>query len=173
MRHDNTIADRITGLVFLALGISMLVGGFFMDRLEFRQIHPASIPGLLPMGLGAAMAFCALLLVLSTGRQSPLTGGDNDASVQNATSDDPGSYKNLLVTAFLSIAYAAGLVGQIPFYAATAIFIFLFSVYFLWPGNDANSKAKFRISLLCAVYAMVFAVGISVLFRYGFLVRLP
>jgi putative tricarboxylic transport membrane protein len=125
------------------------------------------------MGLGAAMAFCALLLVLSTRRHPPLNGSDNDAFVDDTTSDDPGSYKNLLVTAFLSVAYAAGLVGQIPFYAATAIFIFSFSVYFLWPGNGADSKAKFRIGLLCAVYALVFAVGISALFRYGFLVRLP
>lgn len=173
MHLDSTIADRITGLVFLALGISMLAGGFMMDRLEIRQIHPASIPGLLPMGLGAAMAFCALLLILSTKHDSHLNGSDNDTPLGDTTSDDPGSYKNLLVTAFLSVAYAAGLVGHIPFYAATAIFIFLFSVYFLWPGNGADVKAKLRTGLLCAVYAMVFAVGISVLFRYGFLVRLP
>ena len=42
----------------------MLAGGYAMDRLEFRQIHPASIPGLLPMILGAALMVCAVLLAV-------------------------------------------------------------------------------------------------------------
>ena len=51
-------ADRVTAIVFLALGLAMLVGGWQMDRLEIRQIHPASIPGLLPMILGGLLALC-------------------------------------------------------------------------------------------------------------------
>ena len=43
------MADRLTaGLLFL-LGLALLVGGYTMDRLEIRQIHPASIPGLVPI----------------------------------------------------------------------------------------------------------------------------
>ena len=37
-------ADRIAAVVFLALGLAMLAGGWTMDRLEARRIHPASIP---------------------------------------------------------------------------------------------------------------------------------
>lgn len=171
MRLDSSIADRISGLIFLTLGISMLVGGFVMDRLEIRQIHPASIPGLLPMGLGVAMIFCAVLLIVST-RHHPTTD-THDSFVENKSTGAQGSYKNLIVTAFLSVAYAAGLVGNISFVVATAIFIFVFSVYFLWPENKEGAQSKIRVISLCAVYAVVFATGISLLFRYAFLVRLP
>jgi len=173
MRFDSSTADRLTGLILLTLGISMLAGGYMMDRLEIRQIHPASIPGLVPMGLGAAMAICALLLIGST-RQSATKGTDSaDDSIELAEPELPGSYKNLTVTALLCVAYAAGLVGNVPFVVATGIFIFLFSVYFLWPEPSGGNRGKLRIGLLCAVYAATFAIGISVLFRYGFLVRLP
>lgn len=160
---ESPAADRITGGVLLTLGISMLVGGFTMDRLEVRQIHPASIPGLVPMALGVAMIVCSLLLIFSARR-----------NLENIKpQSEPGSLKNLLVTAGLSLGYAAGLVGQLPFFAATAIFIFLFSVYFMWPDETSATTSRLRISVLTAVYAVAFALGISVLFQYGFLVRLP
>ena len=66
MRFDTPAADRITAATLFALGAAMTWGGFVMDRLEIRQIHPASIPGLVPMILGAAMMLCATLLALST-----------------------------------------------------------------------------------------------------------
>jgi len=179
MRLESPIADRITGLILFALGISMLVGGFTMDRLEIRQIHPASIPGLLPMGLGLAMALCAFLLILSTLQSesvrydSTREGVSTNLPNEKSKSEEPGSYTNLLVTVFLTVGYGAGLVGHVPFVVATAIFIFLFSLYFLWTGSGTKRKQKSRTITLCAVYAVVFAVGISALFRYGFLVRLP
>ena len=181
MHPDNPTADRVTGGILFVLGISMLVGGYTMDRLEIRQIHPASIPGLVPMILGIAMVICALLLILSTRRQHPEKGNtsnDNDGAEDGTNgdvkADVTGSYKNLCVTALFSVIYAAGLVGRIPFMAATALFIFFFAVYFLWPSADSENKiAKSRLILLCAVYAGIFSIGISVLFRYGFLVRLP
>ncbi|MBD3625750.1 MAG: hypothetical protein HUJ24_10345, partial [Rhodobacteraceae bacterium] len=46
MRFDSPAADRVTAAVLFALGAGMSYGGYVMDRLEIRQIHPASIPGL-------------------------------------------------------------------------------------------------------------------------------
>lgn len=173
MPLNSSKADRISSLVLLALGISMLIGGFLMDRLEIRQIHPASIPGLLPMGLGTAMIICAVLLFYSSSQGLANESNARSTSVKNKLTEPAGSYKDLLVTALFSIIYAAGLVGNIPFFAATAIFIFLFSVYFLWQKDQSSAKSKLQISALCAIYAIVFAAFVSVLFRYAFLVRLP
>ena len=61
-------ADRISAAVFFVIGGAMAYGGFVMDRLEIRQIHPASIPGLLPMVLGAALMICAAALYASSER---------------------------------------------------------------------------------------------------------
>ena len=162
MPVDSRTADRMTGLVLLMLGIAMLVGGYTMDRLEIRQIHPASIPGLVPMGLGVAMIICSVLLIVSARKDA-----------RTANEEQSGSIKNLLITIVLCIAYAGGLLGKMPFPVATAIFIFLFSVIFSWPEKHLELQARVKHVFLIALFAVVFAGGISLLFQYGFLVRLP
>lgn len=144
------------------LGIAMLVGGYTMDRLEIRQIHPASIPGLVPMGLGVAMIICSVLLIVST-RAEP----------QADEKQQPGSIRNLMITVVLCIAYAGGLLGRMPFPVATTLFIFLFSTLFTWPEKHIELPARVKHVSLTALFAVVFAGGISLLFQYGFLVRLP
>ena len=167
MSVDSRTADQMTGLVLLILGIAMLIGGYTMDRLEIRQIHPASIPGLVPMGLGVAMIICSVLLIVSARART-------DTQASEATADEqPGSFKNLLITAVLCIAYAVGLLGKMPFLVATAIFIFLFSAIFSWPEKRVGHPARLKQLFLIALFAVVFASGISLLFQYGFLVRLP
>ena len=49
-------ADLITAIVLLALGLAVFYFSWTMDRLEVRRISPATIPGLVPMILGAALA---------------------------------------------------------------------------------------------------------------------
>ncbi len=144
------------------LGISMLVGGYTMDRLEIRQIHPASIPGLVPMGLGVAMIICSTLLIVSAG-----SGTEQSAPAER------GSFKNLFVSIILCIGYAAGLLGKMPFALATGMFIFAFSLYFSWTEGDNGSRSKLKLVAFTALFAAVFAGAISLLFQYGFLVRLP
>ncbi len=167
MSVDSHTADRMTGLVLLMLGIAMLVGGFTMDRLEIRQIHPASIPGLVPMGLGVAMIICSVLLIVSAQARA------NTQASEATANEKPGSFKNLFVTAVLCIAYAVGLLGKMPFLVATAIFIFLFSAIFNESDKRFAHPARLKQLFLIALFAVVFASGISVLFQYGFLVRLP
>ncbi len=144
------------------LGIAMLVGGYTMDRLEIRQIHPASIPGLVPMGLGAAMIICSLLLILSAG-----AGNDQKSTAEQ------GSFKNLFISIILCIGYAIGLLGKMPFVLATGIFIFVFSLYFSWTADSGKNHSTPKLVILTALFAAVFSGAISLLFQYGFLVRLP
>jgi putative tricarboxylic transport membrane protein len=93
-----------------------------MDRLEIRQIHPASIPGLVPMMLAAA----------------------------------------------LCCAYALVLVGRLPFFIATALFVAAFVAAFRPSG-----RPWLRHGVMAAGFGIATAVTVSALFRYGFLVRLP
>ena len=41
-------ADRIGGLIWIALGAAIVYGSWAMDRLTSLQIHPATAPGLVP-----------------------------------------------------------------------------------------------------------------------------
>ena len=156
MRFESARADRITAAVFFALGAAMAWGGYVMDRLEIRQIHPASIPGLVPMILGAALMVCAVLL---------FRGARDDAP------EGEGSWSHLLIAAGMSVVYALGMVGQMPFAAATAIYLAAFVGWFLW--RDVRPERPWLTAAGVLVFAVVAAAAISALFRYGFLVRLP
>lgn len=162
MRFDTPTADRVAALVFFALGAAMAWGGYAMDRLEIRQIHPASIPGLVPMILGLALMVCAVMLAL--GASKAHDGPPRDPDV---------AWRDLFVALGLCCFYALGLVGSIPFAAATALFVAAFSGWFLWPPAEAGTAARLRIAVAVAVFGIVVAAATSALFRYGFLVRLP
>lgn len=166
MSFDSATADRITAVVLFALGAAMLVGGYTMDRLEIRQIHPASIPGLLPMILGATMMLCAALLFVGAVRRAGAQGAEDRRSAGGE------SWGRLATTAGLSAIYALVLVGWLPFFVSTALYVGAFILCFTWPsrGTAADRAKAVAIAL---VFALATAGAISALFRYGFLVRLP
>lgn len=156
-------ADRLSAIVFFALGLALLVGGWTMDRLEIRQIHPASIPGLVPIILGILLALCAVLLFCST--------------FADAENEEPelihlGSLTRLVLTAVLCIGYALGLVGWLSYFWATAVFTFAFSLVFSYPVNG-DPRAKIIAVAGALALGLVVSFGSSVLFRELFLVRLP
>ena len=150
-------ADRISAAVFFVIGAAMAYGGFVMDRLEIRQIHPASIPGLLPMVLGAALMICAVALYASSER-------DEERAAVGAHSN-----MDLLFAAVWSVVYAVGYVGHLPFAVATAIYI---AGFVGWYTIRERGLEPVRL-IFIAVFAIVAAGAVSALFRYGFLVRLP
>ncbi|MEM1287396.1 MAG: tripartite tricarboxylate transporter TctB family protein [Pseudomonadota bacterium] len=172
MTLDNAKADQWTALVLFALGLAMLVGGYTMDRLEIRQIHPASIPGLVPMILGGAMMLCSSLLYFSARAKNAAAAGSADQQGSSSSGTAEGSLKNLGFAAFYSVAYALLLVGTLPFWLATAIFIAVFYFHFSW-RSDANTRAKSISAALAISFGLVGAFAIATLFQEGFLVRLP
>ena len=64
-------ADLITGAVFAALGIAVLVESWNMPRLEERSINPWTVPGLVPGLLGVIIAMLGVILAV----RSVLAGG--------------------------------------------------------------------------------------------------
>lgn len=156
-------ADRATAVVFFALGIAMLVGGFTMERLEIRQIHPLSIPGLMPMLLGGALAFCAIILLFQS-----RSGDHGSGEIKMAS----GSFTRLALTVALTLSYALILVGWLPFFWATAIFIAAFTLVFSWDGAE-DQRARILTALKSVVYGGAAAFAVVTLFEKAFLVRLP
>lgn len=153
-------ADRVTALVLVGLGIALCWGGFVMDRLEVRQIHPASIPGLVPMGLGVLSVICGGLLWMQTRYAS------SDLKV------DWGNINKLVWAGALCLVFATLLVGNVSFFIASFVFITSFTARFTW-SSDATGAERARKLAFAVVLGLVFAGLISALFQYLFLVRLP
>ncbi len=159
-------ADLYTAPLFFLLGAAMLWGGWTMDRLTIRQIHPASIPGLVPMMLGAMLIVCAVVLFVQARGKLARGEADIDADATNA------SWRHFFIALGICCFYALALVGHVPFPVATALFITGFVILFeIEPKQGAAHIGK--VLLIAAILGIAASAAISVLFRYAFLVRLP
>ncbi len=161
------MADLITGLVLFALSLAVIYGAWTMPRLEIRQIHPLSAPGLTPGLLGIALALTSLLLIARAMRSR--AGASADIAPEEA---NPGANFRLVTAVVLCLVYALGLIGRMPFWLATAIFVTVSIAVFEW--QRGGSRARRPVRLAWALFLGVTAgITVSYVFRDLFLVRLP
>ncbi|MBB4120936.1 tripartite tricarboxylate transporter TctB family protein [Martelella radicis] len=159
--------DLTVTAILLAIGIAQFVGGFTMDRLEVRRIHPASIPGLLPMILGIAITIVAGLQLWGLMRSK---GNDDGAHVSGLI--DRAELLKLLGLIAICAAYALVLVGRIHFWAASSLFVASFVIIFEF-SSGMSRRALFLMVARAVIIAVVFGGALSYLFEDLFLVRLP
>ena len=147
--------------------MSLIWGGYAMDRLEIRKIQPVSIPGLVPMLLGSALILCgAALWHEARKRVSEVVADDSTPH------EAPGiGLHRLWLSITLCLTYALGLVGRIDFTLATFLFIVIFKLSFTSRGSLRTNPV--RSTLIAIGFAAIASIGISRLFADGFLVRLP
>jgi putative tricarboxylic transport membrane protein len=157
-------ADFWTALVLLVLGVAALYGGLSMDRLEIRRIHPASIPGLVPMLLGLALIFCSGLLLAQAIRQ----GGHR----KHGFSVDQGTVQPLGLCLVLTLAYPLVLIGKLPYWLATTLFVFAFVFLMEW-SSGRSPAGHLRAGATALLQAVLVGVIVALLFEKFFLVRLP
>ncbi len=163
-------ADFLTGLVLIFLSLYVMFESWKMPRLEHLKVHPLSVPGLVPAFLAAVILIFATVLVV----RSVLRGGHRLTFTFKGflqTLRSPGNQR-LLLTAVLTIAYAAFLIGTLPYGLATGLFIFVFIVLFEWK-KGINIAQQRRGILSASLIAILSAVAITLVFERLFLVSLP
>ncbi len=107
----------MSGLVWLALALAIVIGSWQMDRLEHLKVSLYTAPGLVPGLLGLALAIMALLLILRSLRAGAL-------SEAKLPSFSLREHWRLLIALALCLIFALGLLGSgLPFWLAAAIFI--------------------------------------------------
>jgi hypothetical protein len=160
-------ADLLTGIVLALLGLFVFYEAYTMSRLEARRIHPATIPGLVPMMLGAGLAFLGALLASRSWRMEADGGWRAFGALF-------GSMAAVRVMAgkFLFFVFTLGLIGWLPFWAASMLFIAAFILTFEMVLTDAPVPAATSL-FWAAATALVCGGGIYYLFANVFLVRLP
>ena len=163
---DRRTVDSAVASILMVAGLAQLWGGFSMDRLEIRRIHPASIPGLVPMFLGAAMFILALIVFMASRRTPSAQAGDTENTIGIA------EIRSFVVVVLLAGIYALGLVGNIHFWLASALFVFTFIMVAEWQRLETGA-ARLRMGAIAAIIAISVTGGISYMFETGFLVRLP
>jgi hypothetical protein len=144
-----------------------------MDRFTKMGASLYTMPGFVPGILGCIiMVLGATLIWRSWRRSRSLAGSITQPVLQPAT--QPIHHANTLFNQRIVLAlplclvYAAGLIGLLPFWLATALFIGVFTYCFA-PKEIAQSK-RILSSISSGVITTAVVIGV---FQYIFLVRLP
>jgi hypothetical protein len=157
-------ADFITGIAITLLALAVIVLSLEMPRFEDRNVNPYTVPGLVPGALGVILALLSVVLTVRAARG----GGWRMAAFSGPI--DPVSARRVGLTLVLTLVYAAVLVGQVPFWLATFLFVLAFVLVFEWARGPAG---RLRRALMAALYAAALAAAVSYVFQELFLVRLP
>ena len=156
-------ADFVTALVLIAFGTAMLWASLEMPRFEQRNINPYSIPGIVP---GILAGVNLILLVRSMARGGYRLGA---ATWRETLFGDAA--KRLALAFALCVVYAVGLVGVVPFWLATFLFVTVFIVIFEWPLVAPKRRWLTIVSAL--VQGALVSAVVALVFQEVFLVTLP
>lgn len=163
-------ADLITGLALVVFGLAVLTESYGMPRLEERNINPWTVPGLVPGLLGIVIAALGTVLALRS-----LVGGALQPRRPLAAAEAAEAHASrvrLSLCLALCLAYALLLVGRVPFWLATGLFVFTFVAAFEWRREDSRRLRIGKVGTAAAL-AVVAMLAIPFLFEQLFLVRLP
>lgn len=157
-------ADLGFGCLLIALALGIIVGSWQMPRFEDQGVNPWSVPGLVPGILGVVLLVLALVLVgRAVSGLAAAHGGETGPSPLQGLSAG-----RIALTLLLTLVYAAGLVGHVPFWLATFLFVAAFILAFELPAGSA-----WRSGVAAVLIGAVVSGAVSAIFRYVFLVRLP
>src|SRR5690625_2024874 len=131
--------DFYFSIFLLSLAAAVVIESLRMPR-ELAGHSPYAAPGLVPGIIGIAIFICALILLLKTVKNSPnpkaetKNNPDQWQELARVKPEDPkpveeaepAQWKPLLITVLLVAIYAVGLVGTVPFWLATFLFVSAF-----------------------------------------------
>jgi hypothetical protein len=151
-------SDLIGGAGWMVFGAAVLAAALTMDRFEAMGATLYTMPGFVPGIFGSTLVVLGAALALRGWRRR--------AASQQAA---PAMLNRRVVTMLaLSLVYAIGLIGRVPFWLATPLFVAPFIFLFT---DDARSVP--RRAALAAIVAVLTTVTVVVIFEQVFLVRLP
>ncbi|HJQ56915.1 MAG TPA: tripartite tricarboxylate transporter TctB family protein [Vineibacter sp.] len=161
--------DLVTGAFFCLFGLTVLYLAWLMPTYADQKGELYTAPGLVPAFYGSVVAVLSVWLVVrSIGRGALRVGGGDVAPSPR----EGYSNARLALSAALGLFFVFVLLGRMPFWLSSAIFIFLFITLFEW---RAGQPWRERIGGLALAIAIGVATGVAVtlLFERVFYVRLP
>ncbi len=165
-QKPSPFADLISGGIWLALAIGIVILSMKMDRLTHLQASIYTAPGLVPGLLGLALAIMGVLLILRSVR----AGAIAQAQFPAFSARD---HWRLLTALALCLTFALGLLGSgLPFWLAAAIFVAVFVFIFQFSERNASGTLV-RGAVFAAVFGLICGGVVHYTFQDLFLVRLP
>jgi putative tricarboxylic transport membrane protein len=157
-------ADLWTAAVLLCFGLGIVALAWNMPTFVEQSHTGLTAPGIVPGFHGVVIAVLAVLLGVRALRRGALARGSSGPALV------AGDGKRLLIAAVLGTLYAGVLVGRLPFWLASALFVFAFTAIFEW---EQGPERRVRRLAEAALIGLGTGVAVMLVFERVFLVRLP
>ncbi len=153
-------ADLWGGAGWAGLGLLIMAASWRMERFESMGAELYTMPGFVPGMFGIVLLLLGIALLLRSWRRS--------IRQTSAAPDEPLINRRIALMLALSLGYAIGLIGRVPFWLATAVFVAGFVACFA--PREQTPTRRLVVSLLAGVLT---SAVVSFTFQQIFLVRLP
>ena len=152
-------SDLRGGMGWIVFGLAILAAAWRMDRFESMGATVYTAPGFVPAMFGFALVVLGALLAWRGSRVRP--GGATDEAVEPLLS------RRIGLMLALTLTYAAILVGRVPFWLATTLFVAAFTAVF------TEDQPPARRVLIAIASGLLTSLVVVLVFERIFLVRLP
>jgi hypothetical protein len=163
-------ADFLTSIGLLIFGLTILILSLKMPRYEGLGVDPYSVPGIVTGILGIILSILSIILLIRSIQQKGYQLGLSMEIIKKNIMDD--STRRFLITLILCVAYGAFVLKRIPYVLATGLFVFIFVLIFEFRPKE-NIHSQKRTIFFSFLEAFFVSVGVTLVFRYLFLVDLP
>jgi putative tricarboxylic transport membrane protein len=160
--------DLWTAAAFLALGLAIVSLAWSMPTYTEQKGEIFTAPGLVPGIYGLVITALSIWLAVRSLRRGALW----ERATPHEAGPDGTSNLRLALAAGLGLLFCVGLIGRMPFWAATAVFVTAFIALFEW---RAGAPWGLRLKLLATALLQGVLTGLAVMlvFQKIFYVRLP
>ena len=161
--------DLWIAAVFFVFGATVAWLAFLMPRYADQKGEIYTAPGLVPGFYGVVIFLLSIWLAVRAVRQGALQahGKEGGGSTPKGTSD-----LRLAGAAALGLVFVVGLIGRVPFWLASAIFVAMFTILFEWQSGQPWPVRVRRIGE-AVLLGLATGVAVSLVFEKVFYVRLP
>jgi hypothetical protein len=161
--------DLWIAAVFFVFGATVAWLAFLMPRYAEQKGEIYTAPGLVPGFYGVVIFLLSIWLAVRAVRQGALqpSGKEATGSQPRGTSD-----LRLAGAAALGLVFVVGLIGRVPFWLASAIFVAMFTILFEWQSGQPSLVRARRVGE-AVLLGVVTGVAVTLVFEKVFYVRLP
>jgi uncharacterized membrane protein YhaH (DUF805 family) len=151
-------SDLLGGAGWIVFGAAIVAAALRMDRFEAMGATLYTMPGFVPAIFGAVLLLLGAALALRGWRRRSASREAAPAVLN----------QRVVLMLGLSLLYAIGSIGRVPFWLATPLFIGAFIFLF-----TDDTRTLPRRAALAAAVAVLATITVVIVFEQIFLVRLP
>ena len=165
--------DLWIAAVFFVFGATVAWLAFLMPRYAEQKGEIYTAPGLVPGFYGVVIFLLSIWLAVRAVRQGALQPHGTEAAGSQAKGQSNGtSDLRLAGAAALGLVFVVGLIGRVPFWLASAIFVAMFTILFEWQSDQPWPVRARRIGE-AVLLGLATGLAVTLVFEKVFYVRLP